>query len=274
MFYLLLICILLLLAIVWVKPNKKKRTQGYAVAQATSRPWIIAHRGASGLYPENTYAAFDAAVESGADFLELDLQLTKDGQLAVIHDSTLDRTTNGKGEVSGFTMEELQEFDAGSWKDRRFQGERIPVFKDVLQKYGTVTGMLIEVKPTENRGKMASELAGILAENLGANSRQVIIQSFDEAFLLEFKKRMPSIPLGVLIRHQANGIKRQTIRRLAADYSFINPKITMADVKLINDIKAENAKCLIWTVNNKKKGQALLSLNPAGIITNYPEWFT
>lgn len=270
MVYFLLICIILLAAASFLLPNRKSK---HSEASAPPRPWIIAHRGASGQYPENTYAAFDAAIEFGADFLELDLQLTKDGQLAVIHDPTLDRTTNGRGEVSKYTLEELQAFDAGSWKDSRFKGERIPNFKDILQKYGTDLGMLIEVKPTGDRNKLAGELAKLLSENLNAKSRQVIVQSFDEVFLTEFKRRMPSIPLGILVRHQTNGIKRQTIRRLAGEYSYINPKITMADAKLINDIKAENAKCLIWTVTSKKKGQAILSLNPAGIITNNPEWF-
>ncbi len=269
MVYFLFACMILLFAL-FLLPNRKSK---HSEAPAPLRPWIIAHRGASGQYPENTYAAFDAAIEFGADFLELDLQLTKDGQLAVIHDSTLDRTTNGKGDVSRYTLEELQAFDAGSWKDSRFKGERIPIFKDVLQKYSTEIGILIEVKPTEYLEKLAGELAKLLAENLNAKSRQIIVQSFDEAFLMEFKRRMPSIPLGILIRHQTNGIKRQTIRRLAGEYSYINPKITMADAKLINDIKAENAKCLIWTVNSKKRGQAILSLNPAGIITNNPEWF-
>src|ERR1700723_4351987 len=98
-------------------------------------PWIIAHRGASGHAPENTMAAFERAVALGAPFIETDLHLTRDARFVAIHDKTLERTTNGRGNVHDFTLAELRQLDAGMWFDREFMGQRIPTLEEVL-KFG------------------------------------------------------------------------------------------------------------------------------------------
>lgn len=108
--------------------------------------YTIAHRGASGYAPENTFAAFDIAAEMNADFIELDVQLTKDGQIVVIHDDKVDRTTDGSGFVKDFTLKKLQSLDAGSWYGAEFKGERIPLLEEVLKRYHSEIGFLIELK--------------------------------------------------------------------------------------------------------------------------------
>ena len=95
-------------------------------------PWIIAHRGASGHAPENTLAAFTRAVELGAGFIETDLHLTRDARFVAIHDSTLERTTNGHGAVQDHTLAELRKVDAGLWYDRTYSCERIPTLEEIL----------------------------------------------------------------------------------------------------------------------------------------------
>src|ERR1700684_1491195 len=95
-------------------------------------PWIIAHRGASGHAPENALAAFERAVQLGAGFIETDLHLTRDARFVAIHDSTLERTTNGRGNVHDYTLAELRQLDAGMWFDREFMGQRIPTLEEVL----------------------------------------------------------------------------------------------------------------------------------------------
>jgi glycerophosphoryl diester phosphodiesterase len=95
----------------------------------------IAHRGASSYAPENTFAAFDLAVEMGIGEIELDVHFTKDSQIIVIHDETLDRTTNSTGPVCDWTLEELQSLDAGSWFDEKFSGEKIPALGETLDRY-------------------------------------------------------------------------------------------------------------------------------------------
>ena len=93
---------------------------------------ICAHRGAMDSHPENTIAAFKEAVRLGAHMIEFDVRMTKDGHLVVLHDETVDRTTNGKGEISELTLEEVKRLDAGSWKSEKFRGEKIPTFKEAL----------------------------------------------------------------------------------------------------------------------------------------------
>ena len=94
---------------------------------------VIAHRGFSGAAPENTLAAFKKAMEVDSDMMELDVRFSKDGQVVVMHDDTLDRTTNGRGKVSDYTLKELKQFDAGSWFAPQFAGEQIPTLVEVLE---------------------------------------------------------------------------------------------------------------------------------------------
>src|SRR5271163_371095 len=96
------------------------------------KPWVIAHRGASGYAPENTLAAFERAVELGAGFIETDIHLTRDARFVAIHDDTVERTTNGSGAVHDFTLAELRALDAGRWFDRDFAEQTIPTLEEVL----------------------------------------------------------------------------------------------------------------------------------------------
>src|SRR4029077_12068525 len=122
--------------------------------------WVIAHRGASGVAPENTMAAFRKAVEFGAGFIETDLQLSRDVRLVALHDDTLERTTNGRGPVSSRTLEELRGLDAGSWfrnssaeATTHFAGERIPTIEEILAFGGQhEIGLLLEIKATGPSG--------------------------------------------------------------------------------------------------------------------------
>src|SRR5271170_5657439 len=107
---------------------------------------IIAHRGSSGEYPENTLSAFAAAVRDGADWCELDVQLSRDGELVVIHDATVDRTTDGHDAVAAMTMAELKTLDAGSRFGAKFIGERLPELDEVFDAIGTGCGINIELK--------------------------------------------------------------------------------------------------------------------------------
>jgi glycerophosphoryl diester phosphodiesterase len=108
---------------------------------------IMAHRGASGYAPENTMAAFEKALEMGTEGIELDVHMTADGEIVVIHDHTVDRTSDGKGMVGALTLEEIREFDFGSWFDPKFKGQSIPTLRDVFELLEDWEGLLnIEVK--------------------------------------------------------------------------------------------------------------------------------
>jgi len=114
-------------------------------------PWVIAHRGVPHEAPENTLVSFEWAIQQGANWIELDIHQTADEQLVVIHDETVDRTTNGTGAVRDKTLHELQVLDAGSWMDARFQNERIPTLADVLALTEGRAGVVIEVKAGSSR---------------------------------------------------------------------------------------------------------------------------
>ena len=117
------------------------------------KPWVIAHRGASGHAPENTMAAFERAVALGAGFIETDLHLTRDARFVAIHDPTLERTTNGKGLVKDFTLAEIRRLDAGLWFDREFMGQRVPTLEEIVEfaaKHDVI--FYLELKYEENRG--------------------------------------------------------------------------------------------------------------------------
>ena len=109
----------------------------------------VAHRGATGYAPENTIAAFDLAVDMKADYIEIDVQRSKDGELVVIHDTTVNRTTNGSGKVGALTFEQLRSLDTGSFKGEQFAGEQIPTFEEILDRYHGKIGILIELKAPE-----------------------------------------------------------------------------------------------------------------------------
>ena len=122
----------------------------------------IAHRGASGRFPENTLAAFAAAIEAGAQMCELDVQLTRDGAVVVMHDDTVDRTTDGRGAVRGMTLEELKRLDAGVRFGNEFSGERIPTLEEVFALTRGRCGLNIEIKAANGKGKEAGIGAGLL----------------------------------------------------------------------------------------------------------------
>src|SRR5512140_205883 len=111
-----------------------------------TRPLLVAHRGSSGTAPENTMAAFRKAIAAGVDMIELDVRMSKDYHLIVLHDSTVRRTTNGPGRVCGMSLQELKSLDAGSWFGPRFRGEQIPTLREVMELLPARVGLNSEVK--------------------------------------------------------------------------------------------------------------------------------
>lgn len=228
----------------------------------------IAHRGAAGYCPENTFAAFDRAIEMGADYIEIDLQFTKDNKIVVIHDLTVDRTTNGKGKVIDYTMEELQQLDAGSWFDPEFAGEKIPTFSEVLEIYGMKIGLLIELKkPSVNPGieeAVAAEMKKMFPSTLPAD--HFIIQSFEQASLKKIKPLLPNIPIGVLVNFP---LTKQEIHEISLFADYLNPKWTLVNEALIRQLQANNLKSFAWTIRNSRDLERLKQYPVDGIATDY-----
>lgn len=158
------------------------------------RPLAMGHRGASGSAPENTMASFRRAKELGADAVECDVHLSSDGHLMVIHDSTLDRTTNGRGPVSALPMAELKALDAGSWYGPAFSGEPLPTLEELLEWSATGLPVVIEVKWHPDAMKVV-EACIKLVDRMHAQERVAFI-AFDHRVALGIKQARPDWEIG------------------------------------------------------------------------------
>ncbi|MGO4182569.1 glycerophosphodiester phosphodiesterase [Paenibacillus sp. TAF43_2] len=234
---------------------------------------VIAHRGAAGYAPENTIASFLLAIEMKADFLELDIQLTKDGQLVVIHDTEVDRTSNGKGKVLDFTMAQLSELDAGSWFNAKFEGERMPTLSEVFTLCKGKIGILIEIKaPWLYPGieqKLAEELLahGMLDEDPAS----IIVQSFDQSSVKRFSAIMPQVLVGLLV-YQSEDVTAEKIQETAVYADYVNPSLNLVTKSFVDTIHALGKKTTPWTVRSAAEVPPLLDFNVDGIITDYPDY--
>jgi len=157
-----------------------------------SRPVVIAHRGFSGMAPENTLVAFEQALELGCDAIECDVHCTADGHVVIMHDANVDRTTNGSGPISGMTLAELKQLDAGSWKDAAYTGERVPTLAEALQLIGDRAVLIIEVK------QAGIEQAMVDVVRAEGALRRVFVFSFHHESVKRVRAIEPLIPCGWL----------------------------------------------------------------------------
>lgn len=232
----------------------------------TMKPWVIAHRGASGHAPENTVAAFERAVQLGATFIETDLHLTRDARFVAIHDSTLERTTNGRGLVHEFTLAELKQLDAGHWFDREFMDERIPTLEQILEfsrKHDVV--FYLELKYDSAWGMHHALVAALRGAESAA--RTVVI-SFDPATIRAVHQLDPSLMIGLLIEKNGGDFVRlaeQTgARQICAEASIVTPEFVMAAHRA-------DLHVIAWTVNSTDGMRAMMAAGVDGIMTDFPD---
>ncbi len=237
---------------------------------------IIAHRGASAYAPENTMAAFAKGVEMGADYIEFDVQMSKDGIPIIIHDNSLDRTTNGSGHISAYTLEELKTLDAGSWFGKEFAGETIPTFDEVLDQFGGKINILIELKYPELYPGIEEKVAHALKEyNLvKTNSDEIIIQSFNHASVKKSKELLPEIPHGVLVGKDWKYVSDTQLEEFATYAYYFNPYFKIATAELVERVHLANMTMFPYTIKNQSDANKLYKLDVDGIITDYPEYAT
>lgn len=232
-----------------------------------NRPLCIAHRGASGIAPENTMAAFDLALQLRADFIEFDVQLSRDNQLVVIHDTRLDRTTNGSGLVRAFTLEELKLLDAGGWFNKRYQTEKIPTLKEVFTRYKGLMNFLIEIKdPQLHPGIekiLADEIVGFQKWNQGTD---IIVQSFNLKSLRKFHDILPNIPVGLLTSFPPS----EKVLQHLSFCDYINIHHTRVNESILKSLEENGKKSFVWTVNSKESWEKVHELSVEGFITDYP----
>ena len=247
----------------------------------TQKVEVIAHRGFSSKAPENTIAALKKASDSGVSHIEIDVQLSKDGEVILLHDSSLDRTTNGYGKVALKTLKDLKELDAGSWFSSRFKGEKIPTLKEVLEwlPQEDLT-LIIEVKSTKNTFGIESKIASLVKES--GKSDQVWLKSFDKAVLHKFQKLTPKIPkVFVFVAHtETLGITLGTsldwsdlFKELKSiNVTYLQPHSFFLTKSLSKKLKSQGFKLIAWGVNSKRRLNQMVERNVDLIETDYPVW--
>jgi glycerophosphoryl diester phosphodiesterase len=237
--------------------------------EALIRPAIFAHRGSSAYAPENTLAAFKLAVDQHADAIELDTKLSADGHVVVIHDPTVDRTTNGTGLVNSLTLDDLKRLDAGSKFDQKFKSETIPTLEEVFEVVGNQIVINIEIanylSPTDDLPEKVCDL--IMRYQVESS---VILSSFNFLALIRAHAVLPKIPLGLLT---FKGLGKLTLHSklvrfgpslaLHAQFEDVTPALLDA---------AGQAHCRIhaYTVNTTDEMQRLFSLGVDGLFTRDP----
>ncbi|PGN03341.1 glycerophosphodiester phosphodiesterase [Priestia megaterium] len=233
----------------------------------------IAHRGASAYAPENTIAAFDKAVEMKADYIEIDVQRSKDGKLVVIHDTTVDRTTDGSGKVGNLTFNELRNLDAGSWKGEQFAGAQIPTFDEILDRYHGKIGILIELKAPELYPGVEENIAGKLKEqNLDKpQNEKIIVQSFNHNSMKKMNELLPKVPIGVLTSSSADTTE-QALQEFSIYADYFNPSYGIVTPDLVNQVHSLGMKIGSWTVRSQEAANFLLNVGVDAIITDYPDY--
>lgn len=236
---------------------------------------IQAHRGYSGKYPENTLLSFQKAIETGADIVEFDLHLSKDKELIVIHDLTVNRVTDGTGRISELTKEEIKKLDAGTWFDSKFAGERIPTFSETLDLLKNQAIASIEIKTEFSGYKNWREMIDIIIKIVDNRKMwdQVMFISFDPRALLAVIKRRPQAFTG-FIDYQAGEevLKMKMIKSAGIDGWFAPWNIVTK--RLVQKAQNMGLKVLsgggkdLSSINQEVK--ILLEVDVDGISTDFP----
>ncbi len=230
----------------------------------------IGHRGASAAAPPNTLAAFEKAVELGADGIEFDVHVSADGVPVVIHDFAVDGTTDGSGRVADLTLAELEELDAGSTFDPTFAGERIPTLEEVLQHVGSRLLLNIELKTISLHDNGLERAVIARVEQHGLDDR-VLLSSFNPLSLRRARRIAPHVPVGFLYGPGLPGPLRQAWLALAPPHAARHPEHEMVDAHYIAWARRRGYQVNVWTVDDPDEMRRLIGLGVDGIITNVPD---
>lgn len=235
----------------------------------SSRPLVIGHRGASAYAPMNTIPAFQLAAEQGADGIEFDVWLSKDGIPVILHDLEVDGTTNGHGKVCDMTLSELKGLDAGSWKGSAFAETRIPTLDEVFSAVrGRFKLINVEIKSDEAmvQGVEAAVLGVIRRHSLG---ERIIVSSFDPRVLQRFSALSQDIEIGFL-EWEGTPAEAYGLVKLVR-HEALHPHHTQVDEGYMRRANDVGRKVNTWTVNDTAEAMRLARLGVNAIITDMPD---
>lgn len=237
---------------------------------------IIAHKGLSGFYPENTMLAFKKCLNLNIYGIELDVQKTKDNQIVVIHDEKVDRTFNGTGYIKDMTLSELQSLNSNFKNYENNKDCKIPTLKEVLTLFKPTDFIInIELKNNKIKYKNLEEDVINLVKELKME-RRVIISSFRMKSLNKVKDLYPKITRSYLISERLYKYRLKNMifcKAIKNNSTYLSPNYIIADKKFINKCHRRNIKILCYTVNTIEEYEKLLKLKVDGIFTDFPNIF-
>ncbi|PRX97224.1 glycerophosphodiester phosphodiesterase [Allonocardiopsis opalescens] len=236
-------------------------------AAALAPAQVVAHRGYSGLAPENTLVAIEAARHSGADYIEIDIDFTADGVPVVIHDDTVDRTTDGTGAIREMDYSEVRGLDAGSWFAPAYADEPMPSLEQALDSFADQGGrLLLEYKGGWSANAVA-ETADMIRDRGLADS--VMVQSFDVETVRNLRAEAPELPAG-LLRSRLDGDPVAIAEELGVDAYNPNAERLLERPEVVDELQAAGIEVMAYTVNEAAGWQRLTELGVDAIITDHP----
>jgi glycerophosphoryl diester phosphodiesterase len=226
---------------------------------------VVGHRGARGLAPENTIAAFELGRNLGADIIELDVHVSNDGHVVVMHDSMVDRTTDGSGAIADMSVGEIKTLDAGSWFEARFAGERVPTLVETLEWSAGQVPLAIELKGGFELGLVEKVIERLWHYDMANN---VILISFDHRALQHVKALSSEVRTGIL--YSARMVDTVAVARQAGA-DALHPNWHWVDAELIREAHVAGLSVSVWTVNEPEDMRALIDMGVDSIGTDYPD---
>ena len=238
-----------------------------------SREQICAHRGASGNYPENTHAAFDAAASIGAGWIETDIQCLADGELVIFHDTHLGRTVSGSAKVTSLSWPDMAELDVGSWKGNTFSSERPLRCEDLIAWQAEASnrpGIVWEVKCEDEPEAVAAAAAAVTRRLRDAGGHHCIVSSFSRDVLVALRPQLPGIPMALIAEAlSADGVAFCQEHGLAGMH-LDGHQVTHESARTVLDAGLA-LRC--YTINDMKEAERLVALGVSMIMTDFPERF-
>jgi glycerophosphoryl diester phosphodiesterase len=238
--------------------------------ESLPRPIIFAHRGASAHAPENTLAAFELALTRQADAIELDVKLCADGRVVVHHDATVDRTTNGHGQLKDMSLAQLKSLDAGSSFSEAFKGEKIPTLDEVFETVGKRTFINVELTNyTTPRDELVETVCMLVKKhNL---QKRILFSSFFGLNLSKARSYLPDVPRGLLAFNGLLGTWARSFGFAFGKYQALHPYVKDMSQQQAARVHRLNRSVFVWTVNDEKDMSRLFGWGVDGIFTDDPQ---
>ncbi|MEH7714362.1 glycerophosphodiester phosphodiesterase family protein [Bacillus velezensis] len=243
---------------------------GYAKGSSKKyEPLMIAHRGASEIEPEHTLLSYERAIKDKADYIEIDLRQTKDGHLVANHDKTVDRTTNGKGEVEDLTLDQIKKLHTR-------KGQKILTIEEIIKKFGQTTNYYIETR-TNNKGKLVMEkkLIDTLSKNNLIANKKVVLESFSDKSLKKLHKLNSDVPLVQLLKDKdVKNMSNSKLNEIKKYSNVVGPNAKLVDKDFVKIVHKNNMKVHVFFDTDKERTftSKMLKLKVDGLFTNNPAY--